>query len=814
MTFAEVIFNLPLNHSFTYKIPEQFSDLTAGRRVYVPFGKRVISGLVAEIKEKSDYKNVREIIDVLDETPLIKPGLLELTKWVAEYYMCSWGQAAQLALPKGLDEFEKEIIHLVEELPEANLSEKQRDLYHLIADNPGHAKSYYRKKFGSSSFYTILNILKNKGLIFSEVEKQTATVGALLRYYVIIPEDYEQQIENNADFLKYLVKRPHMQAYMLKNLKQNILVSEFLKATKMARATLQKMAQKGIVKIEQLALQRKLEIAYKEENLVKHLTIEQENAIKEILKYTGKGNYKSFLLHGITGSGKTVVYIEILKRIIKKDKNAIILIPEIALTPQTVFRFKQVFGEKIAVFHSKMSAGQRYDAWMACYKGHVKIAIGPRSALFAPFDNIGLIVVDEEHEQSYKQTDSVPLYNARDVALYMGKEHKAVVVLGSATPSFESYHNTQRGRHALIEIKKRATAALLPDVHVVDMIRERKNNHVGKVFSQILLEKIANRLKKNEQVIIFQNRRGYSSFQQCLNCGFIAKCSECEVTLTYHSYDNKLKCHYCGLTLAATNKCLNCGGDELESKGIGTQQIQQEIANKFPEAAILRMDQDTTRSRNAHDEILSSFRNGQADILIGTQMISKGLDFPNVTLVGVISADVGLAIPDFRSPEKVFQLLSQVAGRAGRGDKPGEVIIQTYQINHYAIQYAKNHDFKGFYKEEIIHRETYKYPPFVRVIQIMISSANLTEAITKAREIAVPIRKHGEFLCNVIGPSPAAISKIKNLYRWQVILKINKKYDPVGHKTKELLKNVIAPYSKNKSSSFHINIDVDPAFAG
>lgn len=814
MTFAEVVFNLPLKHSFTYKIPTQFIGVLPGCRVYVPFGKRIITGVVVAVKDNSAFKSVKDIIDLLDEKPLLKPGLLKLTEWISEYYMSSWGQAIQLALPKGLDEFEKEIIHLVEELPGVELSEKQQDLYHTIANNPGKSKTYYRKKFGYSSFYALLNNLKDKGLIFSEVEKQTAKVGALLRYYVRIPEDYEFQKNKNVDFQKYLEKRPDIECYLIEQIGKKILVSDFLKATKIARATLQKMAQKEIVKIEHLALERKHEVSYKEENLIEQLTKEQQDAIDKITKYTSKGKFKSFLLHGITGSGKTVVYIEILKRVIEKDKNAIILIPEIALTPQTVSRFKSVFGEKIAVFHSKMSVGQRYDAWMACYKGQVKIAIGPRSALFAPLDNLGLIVVDEEHEQSYKQTETAPLYNARDVALYLGKADEAVVVLGSATPSFESYNNALRGRHDLIEIKNRATSALLPSVILVDMIQERKNKDSGKVFSQTLLEKIENRLSKKEQVIIFQNRRGYSSFQQCMHCGFIAKCSECEVTLTYHSYDNKLKCHYCGLEIHATNKCFNCGNDELQSKGIGTQQIQEELSVKFPKAAILRMDQDTTRGKNAHDQILSSYRDGKADFLIGTQMISKGLDFPNVTLVGVVSADVGLAIPDFRSPEKVFQLLAQVAGRSGRGDKPGEVVIQTYQISHYAIQYAKNHDFNGFYKEEIIHRETYKYPPFVRIVQIMVSSSNLTEAITKARGIAIPIRKHGKFLCDVIGPSPASISKIKNLYRWQVLVKINKKYDPVGKKTRELLHNVLAPYSKNKSSSFFLNIDVDPVFAG
>jgi primosomal protein N' (replication factor Y) len=814
MSFAEVVFNLPVNHSFTYKVPENLQIVQPGSRVYVPFGRQIITGLVVAIKEKSSLKKVKDLIDVLDEFPLIKPGLLHLTKWLAEYYMASWGQALQLAIPKGLAEFEKEIIYLVEEKPNAELSESQRHLYHLIANYPQNSKTYYRKKFGGSSFYSVLNHLKEKGLIYTKVEKQEARVGALLRYFVRIPDDFEWRKNQNPDFQKYLKTRPDLENYLLHNVTKDILVSEFLKSAKIARSTLQKMAVNRIVNIEELAVERKLQIDYNEIQQIKELTAEQHSVVNEILKYCGNDEYKSFLLHGITGSGKTLIYIEILKVIIQKGKNAIILIPEIALTPQTVSRFKKVFGEKIAVFHSKMSAGERYDAWMACYKNQIKIAIGPRSALFAPLDNLGLIVVDEEHEQSYKQTDSAPLYNARDVALFLANQHKALIVLGSATPSFESYYNAQIGKHTLLELKNRATSAILPTVFLVDMTKEKRNFEGRKVISRLLTEKIKEKLLKNEQIIILQNRRGYASYQQCLHCGFIAKCNECEVTLTFHNFDNKLRCHYCGLTVPATGNCFNCGSDKLDNKGIGTQQVYEEIKLQFPAVNILRMDQDTTRGKNAHGEILTAFKDGKAQILLGTQMISKGLDFPNVTLVGVISADIGLSMPDFRSPERVFQLLSQVAGRAGRGEKKGEVVIQTYQYSHYAIRFVKDHNYIGFYKEEIIHRETYKYPPFVRIIQLTVSSSNLTETITKTREIALPVRKHGRFIYDVIGPAPSVISKLKNLYRWQVILKINRKYDPSGTKTRAVLNKILEPYYRQKKASYFLNVDVDPVFTG
>ena len=814
MAFAEVVFNLPLDHSFTYKIPENYKDVLPGSRVYVPFGKRVITGVVVGLKEKSSFKNTRDIIDVLDEKPLIKPKILQLTKWISSYYMSSWGQAIQLALPKGLDEFEKENIFLVDENSDADLTEQQQRLYFLIGDSPGKSKSYYRKKFGSGSFYSVVNLLKTKGFIFFEKQKQTARVGVLLRQYVVIPQNYDDLKKKNEKFCKYLEKRPEIDIFLSQNSGKSVLLSDFLKQTKMTRATIQKMYKNEIVSVEELATERKPEFSYNEKKEGFILNTEQTLVIEHIVLQSRQNKFRSFLLHGITGSGKTIVYIEILKKVIGQGKSAIILIPEISLTPQTVSRFKAFFGEKIAVFHSKMSIGQRYDAWMACYSGQVKIAIGPRSALFAPLDNIGLIVVDEEHEQSYKQTETAPLYNARDVSLYWGRQHEAVVVLGSATPSFETYYNAHLKKHSLLTIKNRATKSILPTVFLADMRKERSIKKARIVFSKILLQKMEDRLRKNEQIILLQNRRGFASFQQCLHCGFIPKCSECEVTLTYHTYDNKLRCHYCGLNIHARKNCANCGSDELDNKGIGTQRIQEELASRFENATVLRMDQDTTRGKNAYDRILGAFREGNANILLGTQMISKGLDFPNVTLVGVISADIGLSIPDFRSSEKIFQLLTQVAGRAGRGDKPGEVVIQSYQVNHYAIQYARNHDYTGFFNEEIKYREAYKYPPFNRIILMTVSSSNLSEAISIAREISIPIRIHGKYICDLTGPAPAAISKIKNLYRWQISLKINKKYDPSGVKTRQLLKNVLGPFSKQKRTNLFINVDVDPVFGG
>ena len=580
----------------------------------------------------------------------------------------------------------------------------------------------------------------------------------------------------------------------------------------MAYGTMHKMAARGYLQKESREVERKPEIEYKEEEKDITLTAEQRHVIDTVCEALDITSYKSFLLHGITGSGKTVVYIEILKKVLAAGRRGIILIPEIALTPQTVSRFEKAFDQPIAIFHSKMSAGERYDAWMACYKGEVSIVIGPRSALFAPLDNIGLIVVDEEHEQSYKQTDRPPNYNARDVALYLARMHKARIVLGSATPSFESYYNAMQGKHRLLTMLKRANQKELPVIHLIDMTRQYAPG--GRLlFSKPLLEHIDRRLARGEQIILLQNRRGYASFQQCLNCGFIIKCPDCDVTLTYHTYDHSLRCHYCGYKTHAPESCPNCGSNEQEYKGAGTQKLEIELAKLYPDVPVLRMDQDTTRGKNSYQKILDAFRQGKAPILLGTQMISKGLDFPNVTLVGVISADVGLAVPDFRSAEKVFQLLSQVAGRSGRAEKDGEVVVQSYQTDHYAIRFAQKHNFTGFYEEEIKHRRTYKYPPFYRLVVVTVAAGEFRDAINVSRAISVPLRKYTRAYAEVIGPAPAALSRLRNMYRWQVTVKIDPEKDTTGSRTKRVIHDVLESNRDRKQKNTHITVDVDPVFA-
>ncbi|HID38323.1 MAG TPA: primosomal protein N', partial [Calditrichaeota bacterium] len=415
-----------------------------------------------------------------------------------------------------------------------------------------------------------------------------------------------------------------------------------------------------------------------------------------------------------------------------------------------------------------------------------------------------------EHSATYKQ-DITPRYNARDSAIYLARLNNALVILGSATPSLESYYNARTGKYHLLEIMERVDNIKMPDVHIVDMTQKRARvEHKITLFSEILLQKMRERLQRKEQIILLQNRRGYASFMQCPQCGFIPVCPNCDVSLTYHSYNEQLRCHLCGYQRAAVPDCVNCGGKQIIYKGVGTQRIESELQQLLPGTRILRMDQDTTKGKNSHDEILNIFGAGQADILLGTQMIAKGLDFGNVTLVGVISADVGLALPDFRSGERVFQLLTQVAGRAGRGSLHGEVVVQSYLCSHFAIQMAKNHDFSGFYMEEIKHRQDYKYPPYYRLVQILVSSEKISDSISTARKIALDTNRRAAKYCRVIGPSPAVIAKMNNMYRWQLMIKLNRQTDPAGKNTKKILRNILEPYFTKRTQGVYITVDVDP----
>lgn len=549
-----------------------------------------------------------------------------------------------------------------------------------------------------------------------------------------------------------------------------------------------------------ILLEKKLEhyrLSYNEKiEPKKELTNDQKSVVDEVLANTG---YFPYLLFGVTGSGKTEVYMELIEDALNKGKTSIVLVPEISLTPQMVLRFQKRFGDNIAAIHSALSDGEKYDEWRRIVSGEAKIVIGARSAIFAPLNNIGMIIIDEEHSDSYKQDDSNPRYNAKDIALLRGKYHNCPVIMGSATPSLEVFARAKKGVFKLLELPNRINGKSLPHINIVDM-----NEMISKTkghFSPVLLEAISARLLKNEQIILLLNRRGYSSFVTCKNCGYTFKCPNCDITLTYHKSSRTLRCHYCGYGTKVYDTCPECHEKSINDLGVGTEKVEEELNKLFPESKILRMDFDTTSRKGMHEKMIKDFKNHEYDILLGTQIVSKGLDFDNVTLVGVINADTSLNIPDFRSSETTFSLLAQVAGRAGRSDKEGEVIIQTFNPEHYAIQYTKKHDYLGFYNREMSIRRELKYPPYYYICYVKISGKDNKYIYEESLKITKLF--HNKLINMIIlGPSPCTIFKLNNIYRYGIILKYKKEED-----LREVLNKVIEHYKDNRNIKIDVNFN-------
>lgn len=549
-----------------------------------------------------------------------------------------------------------------------------------------------------------------------------------------------------------------------------------------------------------ILLEKKLEhyrLSYNEKiEPKKELTNDQKSVVDEVLANTG---YFPYLLFGVTGSGKTEVYMELIEDSLNKGKTSIVLVPEISLTPQMVLRFQKRFGDNIAAIHSALSDGEKYDEWRRIVSGEAKIVIGARSAIFAPLNNIGMIIIDEEHSDSYKQDDSNPRYNAKDIALLRGKYHNCPVIMGSATPSLEVFARAKKGVFKLLELPNRINGKSLPHINIVDM-----NEMISKTkghFSPVLLEAISARLLKNEQIILLLNRRGYSSFVTCKNCGYTFKCPNCDITLTYHKSSRTLRCHYCGYGTKVYDTCPECHEKSINDLGVGTEKVEEELNKLFPESRILRMDFDTTSRKGMHEKMIKAFKNHEYDILLGTQIVSKGLDFDNVTLVGVINADTSLNIPDFRSSETTFSLLAQVAGRAGRSDKEGEVIIQTFNPEHYAIQYTKKHDYLGFYNREMSIRRELKYPPYYYICYVKISGKDNKYIYEESLKITKLF--HNKLINMIIlGPSPCTIFKLNNIYRYGIILKYKKDED-----LREVLNKVIEHYKDNRNIKIDVNFN-------
>lgn len=781
---AHVALPLPLRNTFSYSIPPALeADAVRGARVLVPFGKRFLTGLIVDLEPpKQLSKRTRPIHDVLDEEPAFTPEMLVLTRWISEYYACGWGEVIRAALPSGIDQEHQYLVSLGSGAsPLSSVPERLRPILDLLKAEGAQLLGDLKKEEPSLSL-NLLRRYEKEGWIQLEstLKRPKVRIKKAKHFRLQISPCQETDIAETRATLTGSKQQAVFDAVVEfdRSGQSEPAQQDILSRSGASASTLASLVKKGILEIiEKEVIRTPLGDmpAQLEPPPVYTLHKSQEASLKKISNAIEAKHFETFLLHGVTGSGKTEVYIAALKKVLASGKTGIVLVPEIALTPQTVSRFRAHFGDRIAVLHSRMSMGERYDAWRNLRNRRYDVVIGPRSAILAPLENIGLIVVDEEHESSYKQFDPAPRYHARDVAVMRAHNNNAVCILGSATPSLESYVNaTETGKYAYLPMPDRVPvpgheAAPLPEVRIVDLTLEKRKHRLPGVLSEALKQGITERLAASQQVILLQNRRGYASILLCETCGWSPMCSDCAVTQTYHKVQHHLRCHYCGKTARVPRKCPQCGGIELNRLGAGTQRIEEELEAYFPEARLARMDLDTTSAKNAHYKILDRFAKGESDILIGTQMVAKGLDFGNVTLVGVINADVGMLLPDFRAEERTFQLLTQVAGRAGRAGLRGEVLLQTRNPKHPVLLFAAHHDFNSFARVALAQRQELNYPPYGRVIRIEFKGPQEEVAGKLARQWASALP--GQQGVQVMGPQAAFIGRIQKQYRFQVILK-------------------------------------------
>ncbi len=783
MNYAEVAVNAPVAgpRTFTYSLFSHQS-VSPGCAVWVPFGPRVLQGVVFNLIDQSPIEAIREILGVIDPCPLLSEAQIGLARWIAEYYLAPFFETAYLMLPPA---FERKTLTFVELLPSApekapdKLTPTQKKLFNFLLKHGRIDSRKLKNRIPQKQIIPTIKQLEKNGLAIKTSELQHERIKGKEVLHVRLAVDSDTAVNEIAS----LEKRSLRQIELLKFLIEKgvaVSLAEVAKRTEATSATAQALEKKGLVVIEKVEVRRD-PLAHRdfETAIPPKLTPVQKAAWEQIREGLHTGG-QTFLLHGITGSGKTEIYLRALQETIAQGKKGIVMVPEIALTPQTIERFASRFPNRVAVLHSKLSPGEQFDEWYRIREGEFDVVIGSRGVIFAPQPDLGLIVIDEEHEWTYKQHEKSPLYHARDVALKLAELTGAVVILGSATPDLGSYHRAQRGGYRLLELPERVGGIdggftpSLPRVEVVDLRRELKTGNRS-IFSRSLARAIDGALDAGEQVILFLNRRGAASLVQCRDCGHVMTCRNCDVPLSHHSYEEYLICHLCNYRMLPPTDCPECGSKRIKFLGIGTQKLEEETAKAFPQARIIRWDRDVTKGKHSHEEILQKFQSHEADILIGTQMVAKGLDIPMVTVVGVISADVGLHLPDFRAGERTFQLLSQVTGRAGRGLLGGQAFIQTYTPEHYAIEAAAGHDFRDFYEREISLRQRYGYPPFSRLVSMVYTHTNEGKCEDEAQSMVQLLREErdAQGLANltVIGPTPAFTPRIRGRYRWQVIVR-------------------------------------------
>lgn len=801
MKFASVIVDVPsmqTDRTFDYKIPEQWQDfLQPGMRVIVPFGPRKVQGFVIETKESSEFDRLKAISECLDLTPCLTPELLKVGHWLTEKTLCFKISAFQAMLPAAMKAKYEKVLTLISEQYLDNISDQLKPFFNK--------KSQVEMKEieQSVSLRTIQKDIE-KGyveLIYKVKQKGNKKKVRMVR----LDCSFEQLAKQIEGFNANAKKQLEVIKYLNENQISVISVADLLAVTNTSDASIKALISKGILVEEYKEVYRD---PYQDRHFekTKALTLnnEQQKAIAPILSSVENKEHHVFLMYGVTGSGKTEVYLQSIEAVLNNGKEAIVLVPEISLTPQMVNRFKGRFGSKVAVLHSGLSTGEKYDEWRKIQRKEVQLVVGARSAIFAPFENLGMIIIDEEHESSYKQEEN-PRYHARDVAIYRAKLHQCPVVLGSATPTLETFARAQKDVYKLLTLKERVNKRSMPSVEIVDMREELRSGN-RTMFSTSLIEKLTNRLEKSEQSVLFLNKRGYSSFVMCRDCGFVIQCPHCDISLTYHRFGQQLKCHYCGHEEHMPNVCPECQSEHIRFFGTGTQRVEEELLKVLPEARIIRMDVDTTGRKGAHEKLLTKFGNKEADILLGTQMIAKGLDFPDVTLVGVLTADTMLHLPDFRAAEKTFQLLTQVSGRAGRHELPGEVIIQTYTPENYSIQLASMYDYDAFYEQEMFLRRSHSYPPYYFLALVTVSHPEITKVVSVTDKIVQYLRRNVSNETKILGPVASPIPRIKDRYRYQCMVKYKREKN-----LHETLRKIIEHFQQEMSSNdLMITIDLSP----
>ncbi|MDI6033611.1 primosomal protein N' [Flavobacterium sp. LB2P84] len=778
MHFVEVILPLSLAKTFTYSVSEaEFHYIKIGMRLAVPFGKsKIYTALVIEIHQnKPTLYEAKEIHQILDEKPIVTEIQIAHWQWIASYYMCAIGDVYRGAMPSALLLESETIISQKTDLvvDTSLLSDDEFLVYEALQQQSSLKVLDIMAILNKKNIFPVIQKLIDKNILVLQEEIQETYKPKLVRYVRLHPK-YESN-EGLSELLETL-KSANKQKEIVLNYfqlsaveKKPITVKKLVEAANSSSAIVKVLIEKEI--FEDYFLQEdRVNFTGKIREDQLQLSSAQQKAFEEIKEsFTQK---EVCLLHGVTSSGKTEIYIKLIEEYLETGKQILYLLPEIALTTQLVGRLRTYFGNKVAVFHSKYNNNERIEVWNQVLVNSEKaqVVIGARSSLFLPFYNLGFIIVDEEHEQTFKQVDPAPRYHARDAAIVLAHSHKAKVLLGSATPSIETYFNAKSDKFGLVEISERFGNVMMPNIELVDLkdkyFRKKMTGH----FSDVLIEEINIALSLGEQVILFQNRRGYSPVIECMTCGHVPQCQQCDVSLTYHKHKNQLRCHYCGYTMAKPTHCHSCSSVDLTTKGFGTEQIEQELVSIFPNSKIGRMDQDTTRGKFGFEKIIDSFKNREMDILVGTQMLAKGLDFDNVSLVGIMNADNMLYHPDFRAFERSFQMMTQVAGRAGRSEKQGKVVIQTYNPNHNTIQQVTNNDYLGMYKEQLYDRQIYKYPPYFRIIKLTLKQRDFD----KLKEGSMWLYQVMSQNLNmpVLGPEEPAISRIRNEYIRTIIIKI------------------------------------------